>query len=77
MEIKERIEQAQANLKKAEQAKTVAETQHKAATEQLADVEKQMAVEGVTPETIDAEIQRLETEIETGLTKVESLIPEV
>lgn len=77
MEIKERIEAAQVKLKKAEQAKTVAETQLTAAQEQLAEIEKQMTAEDVTPDTIDAEIKRLETLIEEGITKVEVMLPEV
>lgn len=77
MDVKQRIELAKANLKKAEAAKITAETQKQAAEIQRDDVVKQMAAEGVTPETIGGEISRLETEITDSLTKVEQIIPKV
>lgn len=77
MDIKNRIEVAKANLKRAEQTKTVKETQKKAAEEQRDQVITKMAEAGVTPETVAAEIGKLETEIQDGLTKVEGLIPQV
>lgn len=77
MDIKNRIEVAKANLKRAEQTKTVKETQLKAAEEQKAEVIRKMAGEGVTPETIGAEISKLDAEIQDGLTKIEGLIPTV
>lgn len=77
MDINLRIESAKANLKKAEQAKTVAETQKAAAETQQAEVVKQMEAEGITPETISDEINRLESNINENLTKVEGLIPKV
>lgn len=77
MDIKQRIEIAKANLRKAEQAKTVAETQKAAAEKQLQDVIAQMAELGVTPETIHEEIEKLQAQLESDLTKVESLMPKV
>lgn len=77
MEIKQRIEMAKANLKKAENAKTVAETQKAAAEKQLEEVNAEMLAAGVTPETINAEIQNLETKVNADLDKVERLIPVV
>ncbi|WP_371380864.1 hypothetical protein [Sporomusa aerivorans] len=77
MDIKTRIETAKTNLKRAEQAKTVAETQKAAAEQQREEVVQKMAAEGVTPETIAAKIAELETDITDTLTTVEGLIPQV
>ncbi len=77
MDINQRIEVVKVNLKKAEQAKTVAETQKAAAETQQTEVVKQMEAEGVAPETIQEEITKLESEISDTLTKVEGLIPKV
>lgn len=77
MDINNRIEVAKANLKKAEQAKTIKETQKASAEKQREEVIVKMAQEGVTPETVTTEIAKLEVEIQDGLTKVESLIPKV
>ncbi|WP_371374486.1 hypothetical protein [Sporomusa aerivorans] len=77
MDIKARIETAKSNLKRAEQAKTVAETQKAAAEQQREEVVQKMAAEGVTPETIAAKIAELETAITDTLTTVEGLIPQV
>jgi transcription elongation GreA/GreB family factor len=77
MEIKQRIEMAKANLKKAENAKTVAETQRAAAEGQLKETVEQMAAAGVTPETINGEIVTLEEKVNADLDKVERLIPVV
>jgi chromosome segregation ATPase len=75
LEIKNRIEAAKANLRKAENAKTVAETQKATAEQQLAEVEVKMAEAGVTPETINEEIVKLEEKLKTDVSKVERLIP--
>lgn len=77
MDIRTRIETAKNNLKRAEQAKTVAETQKTAAEQQQEEVVQKMAAEGVTPETIAAKINELETSITETLTTVEGLIPQV
>lgn len=77
MDIKNRIEVAKINLKKAENAKTVKETQKAAAEKQRDEVITKMAAEGVTPETVATEIAALESEIQEGLTKVEGLIPKL
>lgn len=77
MEIKARIEMAKANLKKAENAKTVAETQKASAEKQLQEVTEEMAAAGVTAETINAEIITLEEKVNADLDKVERLIPQV
>ena len=77
MDIKTRIETAKANMKRAEQAKTEAETQKAAAEQQREEVVQKMAAEGVTPETIGAEIVKLEQTITETLATVEQLIPQV
>lgn len=77
MDFKERIEQAQANLKRAEQAKTVAETQLKTAKDECDAVVADMANLGVTPENIEAEIAKLENAVNEGLTAIEQAIPTI
>lgn len=77
METKQRIELAKANLRKAEQAKTIAETQKAAAEKQRDEVAAEMAQEGVTPETVADEITKLQAQVDADLTKVEELIPKV
>jgi chromosome segregation ATPase len=75
LEIKNRIENAKGNLRRAENAKTVAETQKANAEAQLEEVRAKMAEAGVTPETINEEIVRLEEKLNADLSKVERLIP--
>lgn len=77
MDVKQRIEMAKANLKKAENAKTVAETQKATAEKQLEENVQQMAAAGVTPENINDEILNLEAKVNGDLEKVERLIPTV
>lgn len=77
MGFKYRIEQAQAKLKDAEQAKTVAETQLKTAKDECDAVIKEMETLGVTPENIEAEIAKLEAEVNDGLTAIEQAIPTI
>lgn len=77
MDIKNRIEIAKVNLRKAENAKVQAETQLEAARKQQEEVIVKMQEAGVTPETINQEIGKLEAQIEEGLSKVEQLIPKV
>ena len=77
MDIKNRIEVAKINLKKAENAKTVKETQKAAAEKQRDEVVNKMAQEGVTPETVGEEVAKLEAEIAENLTKIEGLIPKL
>lgn len=77
MELKNRIEVAKASLRKAENAKTVAETQKENAEGQLKEVVSKMAEAGVTPENINEEVVKLEEKINADLDKVERLIPSV
>lgn len=74
---KARIEEAQKNLKKAETEKTRKETEKEQAEKQLQEIIEEMEKEGVSPEIIVEEINRLEKEVDEGLTKVETMIPEV
>lgn len=75
LDIKNRLETAKANVRKAENAKTVAETQKANAEQQLEEVKGKMAEAGVTPENINEEIVKLEEKLNTDLSKVERLIP--
>lgn len=77
MEIKDRIEAAKKKLEEAERAKTRAEAQLEAATKQCDDVVKEMEKLGVTPDTIEEEINRLTASVEENLKAVEEGIPEV
>jgi chromosome segregation ATPase len=75
LDIKNRIEAAKSTLRRAENAKTVAETQKATAEAQLEDVKVKMAEAGVTPETINDQIAQLEAKLNDDLSKVERLIP--
>ena len=74
--LKDRLEQAKTNVRNAENAKTIAETQKASAEQQLEEVIAKMKEEGVTPETINEEIVKLESKITEDLAKVERLIPQ-
>lgn len=77
MELKQRIEIAKANLKKAETVKIQAEAEKTSAEKQLTEIAEQMAQHGVTPETIQEEINKLDTSVKENLEHVERLIPQV
>lgn len=77
MEIKDRIEIAKRQLKAAEQAKTVAETQLETATKQCDEIIAKMKDYNVAPDTIQAEIDRLGIEVNAELTAIENAIPQV
>lgn len=77
MDARTRLEGIKANIKKAETAKITAETQVGTCNTQIAEVEQRMAAEGVTPDTIEAEIAKLDTTINDDLVKVEKLVPQV
>lgn len=76
MDIKQRIEIAKTSLDRAKQAKTVAETQLQNAEKQVAEIEAQMKEYGVTPDTIQAEIDQLTSSINTELSAIEAAIPQ-
>lgn len=77
MDIKTRIETAKGKLKRAETAKITMETQKQAADKQKTGIEAEMVEEKVAPDTIQAEMVKLEGEIVADLDKTEKLIPEV
>jgi hypothetical protein len=77
MDNLERIEAAKAAVKKAEAAQIQAETEKKLAEQQQAEFIKQMEVEGVTPQTIADEIDKLEQAVKDQLADVEARIPKV
>jgi chromosome segregation ATPase len=54
--------------------KTRAETNLESYTKQRDEIVAQMAELGVMPETVDAEIERLDKEIEEGLQQAEELL---
>jgi len=61
-------------IDKGKEAKARAEANLETYTKQRDDVVAKMAELGVTPETIEAEIQRLGNEIEKGLKQAEELL---
>lgn len=77
MDIKERIAAAQARIERGKQEKTRAETQKETLEKQQADIVAKMEAEGVKPETIGGEIERLKKTVLEGLEEVEKLVPEV
>lgn len=77
MDINARITAAQGRIDRAKQAKTRLETQKEHLEKAQADVVEKMKAEGVAPDTIGAEIDRLKTTVLEGLDEVEELVPEV
>jgi predicted nucleic acid-binding Zn-ribbon protein len=77
MDTEEKIKGLQARIKKAEQDKALAEAQYKVALDQLSDLEKQMEAAGVSSNTIESTIAKIELDIEKGIEKIEALMPEV
>jgi hypothetical protein len=76
-ELKSKIELIKIELKKAENAKITAEAQKAAAERQLAEVAEQMAAEGVTPETIASEIDKLNAAVVEGIAQIEQQLPKL
>lgn len=77
MDIHARLEALKAKLKRAEQAKTVAETQLQAALARITEIEAEMQRYDVSPETIRQKVKQLEEEITDNLAQVEGLIPQL
>lgn len=63
MNLNQRIEEAEANLRRTEQGKTIAEAEKAAAKRKLEEIVSQMTELGVTPETIQDEIEKLQIEV--------------
>jgi tRNA nucleotidyltransferase/poly(A) polymerase len=77
VDVLTRIEDAKAKIKKAEAARIQAETEKGLAEKQQAELIKQMEAEGVSPETIVQEIEKLELLILEKLSVVESKLPDL
>ena len=73
-DITARLNNLKAQIEKGKVEKTRAETNLESYTKQRDEVVKEMAGLGVTPETVDAEIERLDKEIEESLKQAEELL---
>jgi chromosome segregation ATPase len=72
--ISARLEAIKKQIEQGKVEKTRAETNLESYTKQQEEIVSQMAELGVTPETVDAEIERLGREIEGGLKQAEELL---
>jgi chromosome segregation ATPase len=77
MELSQRIEQAQANVSKAEQQETILKTQKEEAEKQLQEAENEVKALGFTPANLETEIASLEASLEKDLTEIENMLPKV
>lgn len=77
MDARTRLESVKANIEKAKTAKITAETQVDVCSRQMEEIAKRMEAEGVTPDTIEAEIAKLDAAVNDDIAKVEQLIPQV
>ena len=73
-DITARLNNLKAQIDQGKTEKTRAETNLESYTKQRDEVVKEMAELGVTPETVDAEIARLDAEVEADLAKAEELL---
>ncbi len=73
-DITARLSSFKSQIEQGKVEKTRAETNLESYTKQRDEIVAQMTELGVTPETVDAEIDRLETEIEADLGKAEELL---
>ena len=69
-----RLNSLKAEIERGKTEKTRAETNLESYTRQKDEVVAQMAEMGVTPETVDAEITKLDQEITDNLAKAEELL---
>lgn len=74
IDITARLNSLKAKIEQGKVEKTRAETNLESYTKQRDEIVAEMAQYGVTPETIDGEIERLEKEIEADLAKAEELL---
>jgi len=74
MDITARLNNLKSQIEAGKVEKTRAETNLQNYTKQRDEIVQQMQELGVTPETIDAEIERLDAEIEADLKKAEELL---
>lgn len=73
-DVTARLNNLKSQIEQGKVEKTRAETNLQNFTKQRDEIVAQMAELGVTPETVDAEIQRLDAEIEADLKKAEELL---
>ena len=73
-DITARLNNLKAQIDQGKTEKTRAETNLESYTKQRDEVVAEMAELGVTPETVDAEIARLDAEVEADLAKAEELL---
>lgn len=69
-----RLNSAKAKLEAAKTEKARAEATVENLTKQLADIDLELAALGVTPDQLEAEIARLDAEVEEKLTQAEQLL---
>ena len=74
LDITARLNSLKSQIDTGKTEKTRAETNLQTYEKQRDEVIKEMAELGVTPETVDAEIERLDKEIEADLSKAEELL---
>ena len=73
-DITARLNNLKSQIDTGKTEKTRAETNLESYTKQRDEVVKEMAELSVAPETVDAEIARLEAEVEADLSKAEELL---
>lgn len=73
-DVTTRLNNLKTQIETGKTEKTRAETNLESYTKQRDEVVKEMAELGVTPETVDAEIARLDAEIEADLSEAEELL---
>ena len=69
-----RLNSLKSQIEQGKVEKTRAETNLESYMKQRDEIVAQMAELGVTPETVDAEVERLDKEIEEGLQQAEELL---
>lgn len=72
--IETRLNNLKAQIEQGKREKAMAEANLETYTKRKEELVAQLAELGVTPETVDAEIARLDAEIEKNLTKAEALL---
>ena len=73
-DVTARLNNLKSQIETGKTEKTRAETNLESYTKQRDEVVKEMAELSVTPETVDAEIARLDAEVEADLNKAEELL---
>lgn len=73
-DVAARLNSLKSQIEKGKVEKTRAETNLESYMKQRDEVVAQMSELGVTPETVDGEIERMDKEIEEGLQQAEELL---